>query len=58
MKICPKCGSTEVDPVAGGITGAYQCRKCGFGGVLFPEFDKEENEEDKKKKKKKKNKEK
>lgn len=53
MKICPKCGSTEVDLVAGGVTGTYQCRKCGFAGSLFPEFEKEENGKKKGKKKEK-----
>ena len=39
MKVmfCPKCEGTEVEFEAGGITGRYVCKKCGFVGNLFPE---------------------
>lgn len=40
MKICPKCGSTEVIPSVGGITGSWKCKKCGFSGTIFPEVEK------------------
>ncbi len=36
-KFCPKCGSEDVMMVAGGITGTWMCKKCGFSGSIFPE---------------------
>jgi len=39
MKLCPKCSSIEVMPVAGGITGTWRCKKCGFSGTLFPDVE-------------------
>ena len=36
-KFCPRCGSEEVEMIAGGITGTWMCRKCGFSGAIFPE---------------------
>ncbi len=36
-KFCPKCRSEEVMMVAGGITGSWMCKKCGFSGSIFPE---------------------
>lgn len=44
MKICPKCGSTEVIPSLGGIIGSWKCEKCGFSGTIFPEVKKLEKE--------------
>ena len=35
-KFCPDCGSEEVMMVAGGITGTWMCKDCGFTG-MFPE---------------------
>lgn len=35
-KFCPNCGSDEVDLAAGGITGMWMCRDCGYTGI-FPE---------------------
>ena len=40
MKICPKCGSTEIIPKIGGIMGIWKCRKCKFSGSIFPEVEK------------------
>ena len=36
-KFCPRCGSDDVDMIAGGIIGAWMCRKCGYSGSIFPE---------------------
>ena len=36
-KFCPKCRSEEVIMVAGGITGTWMCKSCGFSGSIFPE---------------------
>jgi transposase-like protein len=36
-KFCPKCNSEDIELVAGGVTGNYMCRNCGFSGTLFPE---------------------
>ena len=35
-KFCPQCGSEEVALAAGGLTGTYVCKKCGYVGI-FPE---------------------
>ncbi len=37
VRICPNCGSEEVMMVAGGITGSWMCKKCGYSGSVFPE---------------------
>jgi len=37
IKICPNCGSDEVEMIAGGITGSWMCKHCGFSGSIFPE---------------------
>ena len=34
-KICPNCGSEEVYMIAGGITGTWMCKKCGYSGPVF-----------------------
>lgn len=53
MKLCPKCGSTDVIPMVGGILGIWKCEKCGFSGTIFPDVEKlEEEEKDDKKIKK------
>ena len=36
-KICPNCGSSEVEMIAGGMTGSWMCRNCGYSGSVFPE---------------------
>ena len=36
-KFCPNCGSEEVMMVAGGMTGTWMCKKCGFSGSIFSE---------------------
>lgn len=36
-KFCPRCGSEDVDLVAGGVSGTFMCRNCGFSGAVFPE---------------------
>ncbi len=35
-KFCPNCGSEDVMMVAGGMTGTWMCKRCGFSGI-FPE---------------------
>jgi ribosomal protein L37AE/L43A len=37
VRICPNCGSEDVAMVAGGMTGTWMCKKCGFSGSVFPE---------------------
>ena len=38
-KICPNCGSEDVIMVAGGITGQWMCKSCGYmGSVLEKEI--------------------
>jgi uncharacterized Zn finger protein len=37
VKTCPSCGSSEIELFAGGITGAYRCKKCGYVGSLIVE---------------------
>jgi transposase-like protein len=37
---CPTCGSTDIELVAGMITGQmYHCRKCNYQGALVFEED-------------------
>lgn len=45
IKICPRCGSMDVDATTG--TGfvsppLYVCNRCGFAGAIFPELDNED----------------
>ena len=37
IRICPKCGSDNVQMAAGGIIGMWICKNCGFSGSIFPE---------------------
>lgn len=37
IKKCPKCFSTEIDYFAGGLTGQYHCKKCGYVGPIIIE---------------------
>jgi late competence protein required for DNA uptake (superfamily II DNA/RNA helicase) len=36
---CPRCNSTNIGMYAGGITGTYFCRDCGYMGTLIIEKD-------------------
>ena len=36
IRFCPKCKSTKTELDAGGYTGKYKCKKCGYVGI-FPE---------------------
>ncbi|MBI5804232.1 hypothetical protein HY450_03245 [Candidatus Pacearchaeota archaeon] len=36
-KFCPKCRSWDVEMIAGGTTGIWMCKNCGFSGSIFPE---------------------
>jgi len=38
--ICPECGSNEIMLNAGGRTGKYECKKCGYFGAFIIEKDK------------------
>lgn len=45
IKICPRCGSMDVDATTG--TGyvsppLFVCNGCGFAGAIFPELDSED----------------
>jgi len=35
IKFCPNCGSENVEMVAGGITGGWMCRNCGYSGAVL-----------------------
>jgi hypothetical protein len=37
-KYCPSCKSKNITLYAGGITGAYECGKCGYVGTLILEM--------------------
>ena len=38
-KICMNCGSEDVHLVAGGVTGQWVCKNCGYvGSVLEKEI--------------------
>ncbi len=43
--VCPVCGSKDIELDAGGYTGKYRCKKCGYVGVLILEMTEEEYEE-------------
>lgn len=34
---CPRCSSTDIYYEAGGVTGTYVCKNCGYRGNLFIE---------------------
>ncbi|MDO8460434.1 MAG: hypothetical protein Q7S74_04955 [Nanoarchaeota archaeon] len=34
-KICPTCGSFDLMPVAGGLTGIWMCKECGYSGNMI-----------------------
>lgn len=52
IKFCPRCQSNDIDMVAGGQIGMWQCRNCKFTSPIFPEKE-IENEEKKQMEKKK-----
>lgn len=35
IKFCPNCKSEDVEMVAGGITGGWMCRACGYSGPVL-----------------------
>jgi hypothetical protein len=44
IKICPRCGSTDItsDPLTdtmGMGMQNFRCKKCDFSGTFFPEID-------------------
>jgi len=43
--VCPVCGSKEIELDAGGYTGKYRCKNCGYVGVLVLEMSEDEYEE-------------
>ena len=54
VKFCPKCGNKQIDLFVGGKAGTiFECKKCGFRGVLFPEKEIKVNKKKKTKIKKK-----
>ncbi len=45
IKVCPKCGSTDIVPdlsassiAKGTIFNSYKCNSCGYSGINFIEF--------------------
>lgn len=36
--VCPVCKSTEIELDAGGYTGKYYCKKCGYVGSYVLEM--------------------
>jgi transcription initiation factor TFIIIB Brf1 subunit/transcription initiation factor TFIIB len=36
--VCPVCNSTEIELDAGGYTGKYYCKKCGYVGSYVLEM--------------------
>ena len=49
VRICPKCGSTNVDVAPGDLTGLipsnYQCYDCGLRIIEMPLIDEDRIEE-------------
>lgn len=37
IKTCPVCGSSSIFLNAGANTGKYECKKCGYIGVIVIE---------------------
>lgn len=37
MSKCPVCKSNKIDFSAGGITGQYECKQCGYVGPIILE---------------------
>ena len=45
LLVCPVCKSTEIELDAGGYTGKYFCKKCGYTGSFVLEMTEGEYEE-------------
>ena len=43
--VCPVCNSNEIEFDAGGYTGKYFCKKCGYIGSFVIEMTEEEYRE-------------
>ncbi len=43
--ICPVCKSNEIELDAGGYTGKYYCKKCGYIGSFIIELNESEYKE-------------
>jgi ribosomal protein L37AE/L43A len=48
-RVCPRCGSEDLMMVTGGITGMWECKKCGYANDTFPEREEMGKEEKSKK---------
>ena len=48
IRFCPKCKGTRIINVAGGKIGLFECVKCRFRSVVFPEIEQEIKKEKKK----------
>ncbi|MBN2454816.1 transposase [Candidatus Woesearchaeota archaeon] len=35
IKVCPRCGSSNISLFIGGTTGSYECKDCGYIGPLI-----------------------
>jgi ribosomal protein L37AE/L43A len=33
-KFCPLCKGEDVEMMAGGVTGSWMCKKCGYNGIM------------------------
>jgi len=51
IRFCPKCKSTNITGVAGFKIGLFECVKCGFRSVIFPELEIKKKIKKRKKKK-------
>ncbi len=40
-RVCPQCGSENIDFETGFITGKYKCNDCGYVGSIIFEFNDE-----------------
>lgn len=38
-RVCPQCGSENIDFEIGFISGKYKCNDCGYVGSIIYEFD-------------------
>ena len=45
LLVCPVCKSTDIVLDAGGYTGKYRCKKCGYVGSFIIEMTEGEYEE-------------
>ncbi len=43
--VCPVCKSTDVELDAGGVSGKYYCKECGYIGSFVLEMTEGEYEE-------------